>query len=193
MLVEPIKEKYPHISHADLFAMGGVAGIRAAGGPSIPFRPGRVDGTPDHTAPDGRLPDATQGSQHLREVFYRMGFNDREIVALSGAHTLGRLHKDRSGFDGPWTHEPLRFDNSYYKLLLNEDWKRQPDGTYKDSTNTLTMTSMDIALKQDPVFREYCEVYAENESKFRVDFSKSFQKLLELGWSGKLGSPVYAI
>lgn len=26
-----------------------------------------------------------------------MGFNDREIVALSGAHTLGRAHKNRSG------------------------------------------------------------------------------------------------
>ena len=21
----------------------------------------------------------------------------------------------RSGFDGPWSHTPLRFDNSYYK------------------------------------------------------------------------------
>ena len=33
----------------------------------------------------------------------RMGFNDQEIVALSGAHTLGRCHADRSGFVGPWT------------------------------------------------------------------------------------------
>lgn len=31
-----------------------------------------------------------------------MGFNDNEIVALSGAHALGRCHVDRSGFDGPW-------------------------------------------------------------------------------------------
>jgi catalase (peroxidase I) len=26
-----------------------------------------------------------------------MGFNDQEIVVLSGAHTLGRVRKDRSG------------------------------------------------------------------------------------------------
>lgn len=39
-----------------------------------------------------QLPDASQGAEHLREVFYRMGFNDREIVALSGGHTLGRCH-----------------------------------------------------------------------------------------------------
>ena len=25
------------------------------------------------------------------EIFYRMGFNDEEIVALSGAHTLGGM------------------------------------------------------------------------------------------------------
>jgi hypothetical protein len=29
-----------------------------------------------------------------------MGFGDREIVALCGAHALGRCHRDRSGFDG---------------------------------------------------------------------------------------------
>jgi cytochrome c peroxidase len=34
-----------------------------------------------------------------------MGFNDQEIVALSGAHALGRCHSDRSGFKGvPFRH-----------------------------------------------------------------------------------------
>jgi cytochrome c peroxidase len=35
-----------------------------------------------------------------------MGFNDQEIVALSGAHCIGRCHTDRSGFHGPWTKAP---------------------------------------------------------------------------------------
>lgn len=26
--------------------------------------------------------------QHLRDVFYRMGLSDKDIVALSGGHTL---------------------------------------------------------------------------------------------------------
>jgi catalase (peroxidase I) len=73
----------------------------------IPFRPGRVDKADGKSCtPDGRLPDAAQGAQHLRDIFYRMGFNDQEIVALSGAHTLGRCHTDRSGFEGPWTKAP---------------------------------------------------------------------------------------
>jgi cytochrome c peroxidase len=28
-------------------------------------------------APDGRLPDAAQGAGHVRDVFGRMGFDDR--------------------------------------------------------------------------------------------------------------------
>jgi cytochrome c peroxidase len=51
-----------------------------------------------------------------------MGFNDQEIVALSGAHALGRCHTDRSGFSGPWTFSPTVVTNEYYKLLLNEKW-----------------------------------------------------------------------
>ena len=34
---------------------------------------------------------------HIRNVFYRLGFSNREIVALCGAHTLGRAFGDRSG------------------------------------------------------------------------------------------------
>jgi cytochrome c peroxidase len=75
------------------------------GGPVIPWKPGRSDKSaaqvkPTDVPPNGRLPDASQGAQHIRDVFYRMGLNDQEIVALSGAHALGRCHGDRSGFVG---------------------------------------------------------------------------------------------
>ena len=50
-----------------------------------------------------------------------MGLNDKDIVALSGAHTLGRCHKERSGFEGSWTSNPLIFDNSYFTELLGEE------------------------------------------------------------------------
>ena len=41
---------------------------------------------------------AKSAGDHLRKVFYRMGLSDEEIVALSGAHTLGRAKPSRSGF-----------------------------------------------------------------------------------------------
>lgn len=92
------------------------------GGPIIPWRPGRTDRNVAFCTSDGRLPDATKEQRHLRAIFGRMGFNDQEIVALSGAHALGRCHTDRSGFSGPWTFSPTQLTNDYYKLLMNERW-----------------------------------------------------------------------
>jgi len=37
-------------------------------GPKVPWRPGRIDGFENHVTPDGRLPDASQGADHLRMV-----------------------------------------------------------------------------------------------------------------------------
>ena len=101
--LEPIKERYPWITYSDLWTLAGVVAIREMGGPVIPWRPGRTDFVDDSKLPPrGRLPDATQAADHLRHIFYRMGFNDQEIVALSGAHNLGRCHSDRSGSEGKW-------------------------------------------------------------------------------------------
>jgi len=52
--------------------------------------------------PAGRppFPSGDGPAGHLRAVFYRMGLSDEDIVALSGAHTLGRAHKHRSGTTG---------------------------------------------------------------------------------------------
>lgn len=56
-------------------------------------------------------------ANHLRDIFNRMGFNDQEIVALSGAHALGRCHATASGYVGPWTPTPNSFNNLYFSLL----------------------------------------------------------------------------
>ena len=126
-VLEPVQARVPGaLVRRHLDARGCVA-IEESGGPKIDAPSlGRTDAaTSAHRVPRvvGRLPDAAQGAQHLRDVFYRMGFDDRDIVALSGAHTLGRCHKTRSGFDGPWTHDPLKWDNSYFKNLTKFEWK----------------------------------------------------------------------
>ena len=102
------KAKYPGISYADLYTLSGVVAIEESGGPSIPFRLGRTDMPDGQTSPpesEGRLPDADKGSYkktigHVRDVFHRMGFSDRDIVALLGAHALGRCHTNASGYWG---------------------------------------------------------------------------------------------
>jgi L-ascorbate peroxidase len=60
-----------------------------------PFIAHHADRLPKATGP---YPDgAAVPSVHIRNVFYRMGFDNKEIVALCGAHTIGRAFADRSG------------------------------------------------------------------------------------------------
>lgn len=116
-------EMYPWITYSDLWILAGVTAVQEMQGKPMPYRPGRVDGDIAACTPDGRLPDASQTQNHLRDIFYRMGFNDQEIVALSGAHALGRTHRDRSGYEGPWTFSPTVLTNDFFTLLLSEKWQ----------------------------------------------------------------------
>ena len=114
-MVQMFKESYPAVGLADLWALMAVLAIEEAGGPRIAFRAGRSDiKSAKECVEEGRLPAGDKGASHVRKVFNRMGVTDQEIVALSGGHTLGKCHADRSGFDGPWTDKPLTFDNGYY-------------------------------------------------------------------------------
>jgi cytochrome c peroxidase len=180
----PFTAKFPWITYSDLWTLGGVCAIQEMMGPAIPWRPGREDGVAAACTPDGRLPDAAQGSKHLRDIFYRMGFNDQEIVALAGAHALGRCHTDRSGFDGPWTFSPTVLTNDYYTLLLNEKWNwRKWDGPkqYEDKGKTLMMLPADMALIQDKAMKPWVEKYAKDNDLFFKDFAAVVKKLFELG------------
>lgn len=95
------------------------------GGPKLDFLEGRNDSTNEKECPpNGRLPDANKDASHVRDVFGRMGFSDREMVALiGGGHSIGRCHKDRSGFDGPWTNSPLTLSNTFFVELLDREWQ----------------------------------------------------------------------
>jgi len=181
----PVQEKYPNLSFADLWTYAGACAVEFMGGPPVPHSFGRSDHADGQKCPaNGRLPDASKGAQHVRDVFYRMGFNDREIVALSGAHTLGRCHVERSGYDGAWTRHPLKFDNQYFKNLLNLEWKpKKWDGPlqYEDETGELMMLPTDLAIRDDPQFRVFAEMYAKDEQLFFKDFAEAFGKLISLG------------
>ena len=147
-LLEPVKKQFPWISYSDLWTLGGAVAIEEMGGPAIPWRPGRQDAINSQACtPDGRLPDGDKGASHIRDIFYRMGFDDREIVALSGAHTLGRCHRDRSGYVNPWTNAPTTFSNLFFQELVNNKWRKKRDFTplqYEDPTGELMMLPTDM-------------------------------------------------
>jgi len=75
--------------------------------------------------------------------------------------------------------------NEYFRNLIELDWKKKEwDGPVQFAdvpTGELMMLPTDMALKTDPVFRQYTELYAKNEAKFFEDFSLAFSKLISLG------------
>lgn len=159
-------------------------------GADIEFKPGRTDVVDDSKLPSrGRLPDGSKGSDHIRFIFNRMGFNDQEVVALSGAHKLGRCHSDRSGFEGTWVNNPTRFSNQYFKLMKSLEWKYTtlPNGIEQfvhrdeDLDDELMMLPTDIALLDDPSFSSWVTKYANDQDLFFSDFAKVFAKLTKLG------------
>jgi len=210
-LLEPVKKRHPNVGWADLMQAASAAGIEATGGPRIPMRYGRKDAAgPEDCPKEGNLPGANIPGQqtgpfpdgtptpadHLRKVFHRMGLSDQDIVALSGAHTLGRAYKDRSGLgkestkftegdaaprgDGakgygrkggqPWTEKWLKFDNSYFATMY--DPNADPE---------LLKLDTDLCIFGDEGFRPHSMKYKDDQDAFFKDYCVSHAKLSELG------------
>lgn len=197
MYLKPIKEQNQQVSWADLLQLSSATAIEVMGGPKIPMRYGRIDGTPANPAPSPfGLPDpkAENPAEHLRWVFCKYGMNDKDIVALSGAHTIGRAFKERSGavednYVGgtvytkrgcpylgrsetaggrSWTKEWLTFDNSYFTDMGNGD------------AETVTLPT-DRVLMEDPGFKPYFEAFKADQAAFFAAYATSHRKLSELG------------
>jgi len=202
--LEPVKRQYPAMSYADLWILASYAAIEFMGGPTIPFTAGRKDATddsacpPEHMLPDGHFHQGKGDDDYdhpgpgtaayVRWVFNKMGFNDREMVCLIGAHALGRCHTNASGYDGPWTRAPETFSNEYFKLMLEDTWTvRKWSGPvqYENSKSgsDLMMLPADIVLVEDKAFRSICEEYAADYDLFAKEFAVNFKKLTELGFT----------
>jgi len=171
------------------------------------MRFGRKDARgPNDCPPEGNLPDAEppfpagakNAAEHLRNVFYRMGFNDREIVALSGAHTIGRAFKERSGLvkqgygaqnATPYTKPThcARADGkngvgmpggaSWTKKWLKFDNEYFTQTDYKHKAWFAT----DDATRTDNSFGKHFQEFRQDGELFKREFIKAFVKLSECG------------
>lgn len=191
-LLRPISDKFcpDLISHADLWTLAANVAIKTMGGPDIATRFGRTDAKSSAesvASADGRLPDAVKGAEHLRTIFQAKGFDDKAIVALSGAHTIGSCHADRSGFDGAWTEQPLVFDNTYFKELLSKTYTSEATAKgcqHRHGATRTIMLNTDMALLEDPGFRPHVEHFAKDQAAFFQDFTSAWTKLQESGCEG---------
>jgi L-ascorbate peroxidase len=158
-LLAEARASLPSVSWADLVAVGGAAAVEKCGGPAIQIGLGRTDAT--EPAPAHRLPGGYEGAGLLKAMFARMGLGPRELVALSGAHTLG--HTQRR----PFTPEPWVFSNAYFVQLI--------------ALGESALLGTDTALLHDPELRPFVELYATEESRFLADFADAFRRLTWLG------------
>ena len=190
-LLKPIADKYVTagvISNADLWALAANVAIEFMGGPHVVTRFGRPDAKDSGESVEsqvGRLPDGDKGVSHIREVFAPKGFDDRDIVALSGGHTVGGCKQQRSGFDGLWTEAPLVFDNSYFTDLLEKTYRPETvEATgcpqHRSDKGTIMLIS-DLALLEDAAFKSVVEEYAADQSRFFADFVSAWTRLQENG------------
>jgi peroxidase len=184
-----IPSKPARLTWADFIQVAGAAAVVATGGPSIPVALGRPDAR--RADPGGALPPPSLDAAGLRSLFAANGYTVRDIVAISGSHTIGvsRVNDPKGGREGrgrarggarradhapdrlptpahphspgKMTATPATFDNSYYKLLL------KGGGAFRS----------DRALVEDPEMRALVQTYARDQGAFFRDFADAYVKM----------------
>ncbi|MBR9864470.1 MAG: catalase/peroxidase HPI [Rhodobacteraceae bacterium] len=138
-------------------------------------------GTPDHVGaePEG----ATIEEQGL-------GWTSK-FRSGKGVDTIG------SGIEGPWTSNPIQWDNGYFEALFRNEWQltKSPAGAHiweakdlplehhapqvdgSDEPVKLMMTTADMALRMDPVYEKISRRFYENPEEFADAFARAWFKL----------------
>ena len=103
-----------------------------------------------------------------------------------------------SGIEGPWNATPTVWDMGYLDNLLDHEWEAEkgpggawqwqpaneddiaaaPDAHDRSEHQTPMMLTMDIALKEDPDYREVIERFQEDPEAFQDAFAKAWYKLI---------------
>jgi catalase-peroxidase len=103
-----------------------------------------------------------------------------------------------SGIEGAWTKNPIQWDNGYLENLFGYDWELTespagakqwkplnpeaegtvPDAHDPDKRHAPMMTTADLAMKVDPIYREICQRWLEHPEELADAFGKAWYKLL---------------
>ena len=103
-----------------------------------------------------------------------------------------------SGIEGAWTANPTQWDNGYFDLLLGYEWEltKSPAGAHiwhaidqteedmapdaEDASKKVPtmMTTADMALREDPSYKEISKRFHKNPNEFADVFARAWFKLL---------------
>lgn len=115
--------------------------------------------------PPNRMPPETLDAAQLKAHFASRGYSVRELVALSGAHTLGA-----KGFGDPTT-----FSGEYFQYLLRKPWESDPE------MGSMIGLPTDRALVSDEETLAEVRRYAADEQAFFGDFAAALTRLADEG------------
>nr|GLL35714.1 lignin-forming anionic peroxidase-like [Ipomoea trifida] len=184
------------VSCADILAVAARDASTLVGGPSWTVKLGRRDSTTaSKTVAQTDLPGPFDTLESLISSFASKGLNTRDLIALSGAHTIGQaqcfLFRDRiygngtdidSGFAATRRRQcpedggngnlapldlvtPNSFDNNYYRNLMQRKGLLQSDQVLLSGGST------------DSIVSEY----SANSRAFSADFAAAMIKMGDIG------------
>ena len=120
-------------------------------------------------------------------------------LGWKNAHGSGKGRDSiTSGIEGAWTAKPTQWDNGYFDLMFRYEWElvKSPAGAHQwhavnpkeedlapdaedASINVPTMmTTADMALREDPIYKKISKRFHENPDEFADAFARAWFKLL---------------
>jgi catalase (peroxidase I) len=123
----------------------------------------------------------------------------QSVPPIHGRANVELVWAMTSGFEGAWTANPIKWDNDYFKYLLNYEWESHigPGGHYQwrvkggngptapvayppgsTERQDVMMLTTDIALVMDPEYKKYVVEFANDEQAFRDAFAAVWYKLV---------------
>jgi catalase-peroxidase len=103
-----------------------------------------------------------------------------------------------AGLEGAWTNDPIRWDNGYFENLFSYEWELTtspagahqwtpknpeaqstvPDAHDPSKRHAPVMSTADMAMIVDPVYREISKHFYENPDELADAFARAWYKLL---------------
>ncbi|URE48191.1 Cationic peroxidase 1 [Musa troglodytarum] len=170
-VVDAIKSKLESacnqvVSCADILAVAARDSVVALGGPSWTVQLGRRDSTTaSFSSANSDIPRPDFNLTDLISAFSNKGLATTDMVALSGAHTVGQARCPSSGDDDSLApldaSTPTAFDTCYYRNLLSNKGLLHSDQQLHGGGSTDSQVSS----------------YAANSAKFFGDFASAMVKM----------------
>ena len=107
------------------------------------------------------------------------------------------VHATTSGIEGAWTPNPIQWDNGYFDTLFGYEWELTkspagahqwtptdpaakttvPDAHDKSVRHAPMMTTADMAMRMDPIYREISKRYHKDPALFADAYARAWFKL----------------